>query len=296
MRRSTVVAAFVVLMLTCAVGAPAALAHGGDRSHHPRPSQGCGFANGIKHVIYLQFDNTHLFRDRPRVSPSDLEQMPHLLGFMRQQRARSTTTTTRSSSRTPRAASSRRLHRPLPGSPRPDGHPTPTATSRTTARAPPRRPSSTGPTSSTPTAPAGRRAAQHGQRRLRPAQDDAGPVGALHPRRLRLRRRRDARTSCSRTPRRAANGDMTKVFGQGSPEWNEALASNAAPAGRRRGPWPRRTSSASPCTAAAAAAVCRQRPTPSPTRSPTSPAATPASRACSGRRPSTRPSPAVSPW
>ena len=27
------------------------------------------------------------------------------------------------------------------------------------------------------------------------------------------------------------NGDMTKVFGQGSPEWNEALASNAAPAG-----------------------------------------------------------------
>jgi hypothetical protein len=27
------------------------------------------------------------------------------------------------------------------------------------------------------------------------------------------------------------NGDMTKVFGQGSPEWNEAQASNAAPAG-----------------------------------------------------------------
>ena len=26
-------------------------------------------------------------------------------------------------------------------------------------------------------------------------------------------------------------GDMTKVFGQGSPEWNEALAANAAPAG-----------------------------------------------------------------
>ena len=38
---------------------------------------------------------------------------------------------------------------------------------------------------------AGRRAAQHGQRRLRPAQDDAGPVGALHPRGLRLRRRRE---------------------------------------------------------------------------------------------------------
>ena len=26
-------------------------------------------------------------------------------------------------------------------------------------------------------------------------------------------------------------GDMTKVFGSGSPEWNEALAANAAPAG-----------------------------------------------------------------
>ena len=84
MRRSTGVAAFAVLMLASVVGAPAALAHGGDRSHHPKPSQACGFANGIKHVIYLQFDNTHLFRDRPQFA-SDLEQMPHLLGFMRQQ-------------------------------------------------------------------------------------------------------------------------------------------------------------------------------------------------------------------
>jgi hypothetical protein len=36
----------------------------------------------IKHVIYIQFDNTHLERDRPNV-PSDLEQMPHLLNFLR---------------------------------------------------------------------------------------------------------------------------------------------------------------------------------------------------------------------
>src|SRR6185437_5337440 len=36
----------------------------------------------IKHVIYLQFDNTHLTRDRASV-PSDLEQMPHLLNFIR---------------------------------------------------------------------------------------------------------------------------------------------------------------------------------------------------------------------
>src|SRR5436189_918097 len=36
----------------------------------------------IKHVIYIQFDNTHLLRDRANV-PSDLEQMPHLLNFIR---------------------------------------------------------------------------------------------------------------------------------------------------------------------------------------------------------------------
>ncbi|HTR64151.1 MAG TPA: hypothetical protein VMH85_00165 [Terriglobales bacterium] len=35
----------------------------------------------IKHVIYVQFDNTHFERDNPNV-PSDLEQMPHLLNFI----------------------------------------------------------------------------------------------------------------------------------------------------------------------------------------------------------------------
>jgi hypothetical protein len=42
-----------------------------------------GGTSPVKHVIYIQFDNTHLLRDRPEV-PSDLEQMPHLLSFMRQ--------------------------------------------------------------------------------------------------------------------------------------------------------------------------------------------------------------------
>ena len=36
----------------------------------------------IKHVIYLQFDNTHYRRDGANV-PSDLEQMPHLLNFLK---------------------------------------------------------------------------------------------------------------------------------------------------------------------------------------------------------------------
>ena len=36
----------------------------------------------VKHVVYVQFDNTHFRRDRPNV-PSDLEQMPNLLNFMK---------------------------------------------------------------------------------------------------------------------------------------------------------------------------------------------------------------------
>ena len=40
-------------------------------------------ANGkVKHVIYLQFDNTHFLRDNANV-PSDLEQMPNLLNFIK---------------------------------------------------------------------------------------------------------------------------------------------------------------------------------------------------------------------
>jgi hypothetical protein len=38
----------------------------------------------VKHVIYVQFDNTHFVRDNPNV-PSDLEQMPHLLNFLETQ-------------------------------------------------------------------------------------------------------------------------------------------------------------------------------------------------------------------
>jgi hypothetical protein len=46
-------------------------------------STGCTMANGIKHVVQLQFDNVHLTRDNPNVA-SDLEQMPHLLNFLEQ--------------------------------------------------------------------------------------------------------------------------------------------------------------------------------------------------------------------
>ena len=37
----------------------------------------------IKHVVYIEFDNVHFIRDNPNV-PSDLEQMPNLLNFIKQ--------------------------------------------------------------------------------------------------------------------------------------------------------------------------------------------------------------------
>ena len=46
------------------------------------PEPQCALGNGAKHVIYIQFDNTHFNRDNPNV-PSDLEQMPHLLNFIK---------------------------------------------------------------------------------------------------------------------------------------------------------------------------------------------------------------------
>jgi hypothetical protein len=49
------------------------------------PDNGCHLnsPNGnVKHVINITFDNTHFTRDDPNV-PSDLEQMPHLLNFIK---------------------------------------------------------------------------------------------------------------------------------------------------------------------------------------------------------------------
>lgn len=65
--------------------AAAALAAGVARSGAAAPS-GCALQSAtsqIKHVIYLQFDNTHYLRDNANVA-SDLEQMPHLLDFLTQ--------------------------------------------------------------------------------------------------------------------------------------------------------------------------------------------------------------------
>ncbi|HST49549.1 hypothetical protein [Jatrophihabitans sp.] len=42
----------------------------------------CRLGNGVEHVISIVFDNVHFSRDNPDV-PSDLEQMPHLLDFLK---------------------------------------------------------------------------------------------------------------------------------------------------------------------------------------------------------------------
>jgi hypothetical protein len=51
-------------------------------SAQPSPPSSCQLGNGVSHVVNLVFDNVHFSRDNPNV-PSDLEQMPHLLNFMK---------------------------------------------------------------------------------------------------------------------------------------------------------------------------------------------------------------------
>jgi hypothetical protein len=72
-----VAAILTIASLTVAQAAPIVAA--------ASPTTGCQLASAkgaIKHVIYVQFDNVHFLRDNPDV-PSDLEQMPHLLDFIK---------------------------------------------------------------------------------------------------------------------------------------------------------------------------------------------------------------------
>jgi hypothetical protein len=74
----TFVAALAAFMVVQGAGART------DATSASAAASGCQLnsAKGnIKHVIYIQFDNTHYRRDNASV-PSDLEQMPHLLNFM----------------------------------------------------------------------------------------------------------------------------------------------------------------------------------------------------------------------
>jgi hypothetical protein len=80
-RRAAVLAVLAAACLTAALISGVA-SHGAPAASAAGP---CDLGNkdgAIKHVIYLQFDNTHFRRDRANV-PSDLEQMPHLLNFLK---------------------------------------------------------------------------------------------------------------------------------------------------------------------------------------------------------------------
>ncbi|MDX6339791.1 MAG: hypothetical protein QOG05_7131, partial [Streptosporangiaceae bacterium] len=79
----------LALSLTAAASAPggpagrAAQAAAGRRDAAAGQGGTCvlGAGGKIRHVIYMQFDNTHYTRDNPNV-PSDLQQMPNLLHFL----------------------------------------------------------------------------------------------------------------------------------------------------------------------------------------------------------------------
>ena len=74
----------LVLVAAVAVGwqvaAPPVLAS--EHTTKSEASTGCDLGNGVKHVVNVVFDNTHFSRDNPNV-PSDLEQMPALLNFIK---------------------------------------------------------------------------------------------------------------------------------------------------------------------------------------------------------------------
>ncbi len=78
----------ICVAMACIVGLaaiPVASAKTGARTQRTGDTSSCVLGNRsgrIKHVIYIQFDNVHLRRDNPNV-PSDLEQMPHLLNFLK---------------------------------------------------------------------------------------------------------------------------------------------------------------------------------------------------------------------
>src|SRR5438034_2800694 len=81
-RARFVLAALAAAALSAAVVLGLGTVQSASSAPPPPPGGSCHFANGIKHVIQIQFDNTHFLRDRANV-PSDLEQMPHLLNFIK---------------------------------------------------------------------------------------------------------------------------------------------------------------------------------------------------------------------
>ena len=80
-RHRTITTLFAAILAATSLAVAPAVVSGHSDDH----STSCRLRSegrDIKHVIYVQFDNTHFRRDDPNV-PSDLEQMPNLLNFIR---------------------------------------------------------------------------------------------------------------------------------------------------------------------------------------------------------------------
>jgi hypothetical protein len=77
----TVAALAVAAAATAGLTAAATSASAASPTPTAKTAAGCSLGGGVKHVIYLQFDNVHYTRDSASV-PSDLQQMPNLLNFL----------------------------------------------------------------------------------------------------------------------------------------------------------------------------------------------------------------------
>ena len=80
--RLAAVAALSIGWSAAVVPAQAGDAASNSASSNSSAANSCQLGNGVQHVINIVFDNTHFSRDNPNV-PSDLEQMPALLNFLK---------------------------------------------------------------------------------------------------------------------------------------------------------------------------------------------------------------------
>jgi hypothetical protein len=229
-RTRAFVVAFVLATLAI-VGLTAAQAKSPPGVSARAAVSGCNLnsAKGdIQRVIYVIFDNTHFLRDNPNV-PSDLEQMPHLLNFLRGNGTFLTNDHTILISHTAGGilTSFTGMY--------PDRHGQAVTNSYRYFRAD------------------GSTASSSSFKYWTDLVDDTGiPPADPLPNMVTGDSGAAKNTPAPWVPYTRAgcdfgavasanivlentgtgpNGDMTKVFGTGSPEWNEALASNAAPAG-----------------------------------------------------------------
>ncbi len=223
--RGAVLAALIVIGLT--VFAVLGLGNVQKAAGHNQPPS-CKLDNGVKHVVYTIFDNVHFQRDNPNV-PSDLEQMPHLLNFIRGNGTLMTNDHTVLISHTGNG-----ILTDLSGM-YSDRHGQAVSNSYRYFRADGSTASSssfkywtdlTDDVNTPPTDP-----------NYNMVNGDSGT-----PKNTPAPWVPYTKAGCDWGATALANvvlentgtgpaGDMTKVFGQGSPEWNEALAANAAPAG-----------------------------------------------------------------